>query len=331
MKNKIEQEGLKAIDLFCGAGGSSYGARKAGAQIVAGFDMWSSATLAYQTNFPEAKVYQNDLRDLMPEKIKGEIGEIDLILASPECTNHSLAKGAKERCEESKRTAFQVTRYAKVFRPKWIIIENVVEMQSWSEHPKFIDGLWSLKYSVQQVKLNAAEFGVPQARKRLFLICTNTDKVEINKYSHIKTKPKAVSTVIDWSSKYAFTPLFKKGRAENSLKRAANAIDTVGKKEPFIMVYYGTGDGWQNIDKPLRTITTLDRFALVIPTTKGHQMRMLQPEELKLAMGFQKDYDLNIGITRREKIKLMGNGVCPPVMTSIVESLFQSKNYSGPS
>jgi DNA (cytosine-5)-methyltransferase 1 len=49
-------------------------------------------------------------------------------------------------------------------------------------------------------------------------------------------------------------------------------------------------------------------------------MRMLQPEELKLAMGFDKNYDLNINATRREKIKLMGNGVCPPVMTSIVNN-----------
>jgi DNA (cytosine-5)-methyltransferase 1 len=312
---------IKAIDLFCGAGGSSYGARKAGAEIVAGFDLWNTAIKTFQINFPEAKTYQGDLRNLSPETVKKEVGNIDLILASPECTNHSLAKGAKERDEESKRTAFEVTRFAKSFEPKWIVIENVIEMQSWSEHPKFIDELWSLGYSVQQLKLNAAEFGVPQARKRLFLICTNTNKVEIHKYSHIKTKAKAVSTIIDWSDKYAFTPLFKQGRAENSLKRAQNAIRFLGKKQPFIMVYYGTGDGWQAIDKPLRTITTLDRFALVIPTNKGHQMRMLQPEELKLAMGFTRDFNLDLGITRREKIKLMGNGVCPPVMTSIVESL----------
>jgi DNA (cytosine-5)-methyltransferase 1 len=322
MQNKSQKPAIKTIDLFCGAGGSSYGAKKAGAQIVAGFDMWNSATHAYQKNFPEAKVFEGDLRKSEPEKIKEQLGNIDLILASPECTNHSLAKGAKTRCEESKRTAFQVTRYAEVFRPKWIIIENVVEMTSWSEHPKFIDELWGLKYSVQQVKLNAAEFGVPQARKRLFLICTNTGEIEIKEYSHIKTKTKAVSTIIDWSDKYSFTPLFKKGRAENSLKRAENAINALGKGEPFIMVYYGTGDGWQTVDKPLRTITTLDRFALVMPTNKGHQMRMLQPEELKLAMGFKKDYNLDLGITRREKIKLMGNGVCPPVMASIVKSLY---------
>jgi DNA (cytosine-5)-methyltransferase 1 len=309
---------LKTIDLFCGAGGSSYGAKNAGAEIVAGFDIWNPATIAYKTNFPEAKIYKDDLRKLIPEKIKYEIGNIDLILASPECTNHSLAKGAKERCEESKMTAFQVTRYAKVFRPKWIVIENVVQMQSWSEHQKLLAELWDLNYFVKQLRLNSADFGVPQSRKRLFLICSLAEEVQIPVASMKRKKP--VSSIIDWSDKYGFTPLFKKGRADNTLVRAENAIKVLGKKEPFIMVYYGTGDGWQSIDSPLRTITTLDRFALVIPKRKGHHMRMLQPEELKLAMGFFKDYDLDLNLTRREKIKLMGNGVCPPVMEHIINS-----------
>jgi DNA (cytosine-5)-methyltransferase 1 len=317
MVNKKNASALRTIDLFCGAGGSSYGAQKANAEIIAGFDIWNSATLAYKTNFPNARVYTNDLRELDPKKIKQEIGEVDLILASPECTNHSVAKGSKERCESSKMTAFQVTRYAKVFRPKYIVVENVVEMASWTEHPKLIEELWGLNYFVTEMKLNSAEFGVPQARKRLFLLCTLAKESSLPSFEKKSIRP--VSTVIDWSDNYQFTPLFKTGRAENTLKRAENAINSLGKKQPFLMVYYGTGEGWQTIDVPLRTITTLDRFGLVVPTSKGHKMRMLQPEELKLAMGFGKDYCLNIGITRREKIKLMGNGVCPPVMTSIVK------------
>ncbi len=322
MNRKIEKKSLKTIDLFCGAGGSSFGAKKAGAEIVAGFDMWGSATLAYKTNFPEAKVYEADLRKLIPEKVKEEVGDIDLILASPECTNHSLAKGAKVRCEESKRTAFQVTRFAKVFRPKWIVIENVIEMASWSEQPRLLEQLWALDYFVKEVQLNAADFGVPQSRKRLFLLCSQAKEAQIPKGNK---QLKAASTIIDWSDTYPFTPVFKKGRAKNTVIRAENAIDALGKKEPFIMVYYGTGNGWQSIEDPLRTITTLDRFALVRPKKHGHQMRMLQPEELKLAMGFSKNgYSLNLNLTRRDKIKLMGNGVCPPVITSIVNSLCTS-------
>lgn len=323
MKNKEVVKKLKTIDLFCGAGGSSFGARNAGAEIIAGFDLWNTAIKAYASNFKGAKTYEADLRILIPEKIKNEIGDIDLILASPECTNHSLAKGAKERDEASKMTAFEVTRYAKVFRPKWIVIENVVEMQSWSGHAKLLEQLWELDYFVKEIELNSADFGVAQSRKRLFLLCSlSNDNTIVAKNEN--TEINAASTIIDWSDNYRFTPLRKEGRAENTLLRAENAIHELGKKEPFIMVYYGTGQGWQSIEDPLRTITTLDRFALVMPSNKEHKMRMLQPEELKLAMGFSNDYNLDIGVTRREKIKLMGNGVCPPVMTTIVESLYIS-------
>jgi len=310
---------IRTIDLFCGAGGSSFGARKAGAAIVAGFDIWQTAIVAYKTNFPEAKAFHNDLRNLSPKVIRKEIGEIDLILGSPECTNHSVAKGARDRCEASKNTAFEVTRFAEVFRPKWIIIENVVEMSAWNKHTKLINELNELKYYVNEIQLNSADFGVPQARNRLFLLCSLSDKIHPPKPTSNQRMP--VSSIIDWSDRYALSPVFKKGRAEKTLKRATNAIEVLGKNEPFIMVYYGTGHGWQSIDKPLRTITTLDRFALVIPTKNGHMMRMLQPEELKLAMGFTDEYNLKLQMTRREKIMLMGNGVCPPVMTEILKNL----------
>lgn len=310
---------IRTVDFFCGAGGSSYGAQKAGAEIVAGFDLWNTAIKAYKHNFPNAKTYESDIRELNPKSIKKEVGKIDLMLASPECTNHSLAKGAKERCEASKMTAFEVTRFAKELEPKHIIIENVVEMQSWSEHPKLLQELWDLGYFVKEQPLNSADFGVPQARKRLFLICSKAQETTIPKISGENHKP--VADILDRSDTYKFTPLHKKGRAENTLIRAENAIKAVGSKQDFLLVYYGTGDGWQAVDRPLRTITTLDRFALVKPSRKGHIMRMLQPEELKLAMGFDKNYSLNIPVTRREKIKLMGNGVCPPVMSSIITSL----------
>lgn len=321
-KKKAKNISIRTIDLFCGAGGSSYGASKAGADIVAGFDIWDPAISAFNQNFPDARPFKGDLRDLDPIEVKNEIGEIDLILASPECTNHSLAKGSAERCEESKLTAFQVTRYASVFRPKWIVIENVVEMASWSEHPKLLQELWELGYYVREMKLNSADFGVPQARKRLFLLCSLSKDVSSPVFKQKKHVP--ARDIIDWSDRYKFTPLRRENRAANTLKRADNAIRELGNNTPFLVVYYGTGDGWQSLDKPLRTITTLDRFGLVVPAQNGHEMRMLQPEELKSAMGFGRDYNLlDLKLTRREKIKLMGNGVCPPVMKSIVENLIQ--------
>lgn len=321
-------EPIQAIDLFCGAGGSTYGATNAGINVVAGFDMWDLAIKAYKTNFPKAKTFKRDLRSFTPNEINKEIsslGKIDLILASPECTNHSKAKGAAERSEESKETAFEAVRFAKVIKPSWMIIENVVEFGTWNRFKDLLDDLWKLGYFVRQVALNAKDFGVPQSRERLFLLCSLSGKTEEPVFRQKKLKP--ISSVIDTSDKYGFSPLRKEGRAENTIKSADRAIAELGSKSPFLLVYYGSArkgnSGWQSVDEPLGTITTLDRFAYVVPSKKGHMMRMLQPEELKKAMGFKSDYKLDSidGLTRRDRIKLMGNGVCPPVMESLVKSL----------
>ena len=68
------------------------------------------------------------------------------------------------------------------------------------------------------------------------------------------------------------------------------------------------------------SILRLDRFAFVKPTKAGHFMRMLQPEELKMAMGWSRKYKIKHG-TRRNKVKMIGNAVCPPVMKSIIINL----------
>jgi DNA (cytosine-5)-methyltransferase 1 len=74
------------------------------------------------------------------------------------------------------------------------------------------------------------------------------------------------------------------------------------------------------VDNPLRTVTTVDRFALVEPGAAAHRMRMLQVSELQRAMGFKSDYRLSSG-SRRDKIRILGNGVCPPVVEAIVRQL----------
>lgn len=311
---------LKALDLFCGAGGSSWGARSAGIEIIAGFDMWETAKAVYCDNFPNAKFYCDKLENLDPNTIKKEIGDIDLILASPECTNHSVAKGNKPRCEKSRSTALQVIRFTQVFQPRWVVVENVVGMRSWHRYETFIADIEQLGYHTHPVVLNSSDFGVPQARRRLFILCDREKKHSL--VTLPRKKQKTALDIVDTNGTYQYTPLKTKKRAKATLERAERAIQELGKDEPFLIVYYGSdaAGGWQRLDAPLRTITTLDRFAFVKPATNGHVMRMLQPAELKAAMGWPKTYRLNYG-TRRDKVKMIGNAVCPPVMKAIVKSL----------
>ncbi|BBB99006.1 DNA cytosine methyltransferase [Bradyrhizobium elkanii] len=310
----------RTLDIFSGGGGSSYGARNAGAQIVCGIDLCEVATATYKDNFPKATSITKALEIINPRKLHDSIGDIDLLLASPECTNHTCAKGSAPRSEESRATAMQALRFAREFKPRWLILENVVHMRPWSRYDELKEALENLGYHVTEFVLDASDFGVAQSRRRLFVVCDLEGPVTAIKRP--RRKRKNVSDILDPLGTWGTTGLFRPNRAKPTLERAERAFAEMGKRASFLLVYYGTdgGGGWQRLDRPLRTITTVDRFALVEPGDDGHQMRMLQVPELKRAMGFKTDYTMNHG-TRRENIKILGNGVCPPVMEAIVETI----------
>lgn len=314
---------MRTLDIFCGGGGSSYGARNAGAEIVCGIDLCATATATYADNFPNAEIITDRLENINPRKLRDSIGDIDLLLASPECTNHTCAKGSAPRSETSRETAWQALRFAQEFRPRWLVMENVVHMRPWSRYGELKEGLRQLGYHLTEHVLDASHFAVPQSRRRLFLVCDSERTVRAVK-GHSR-KVRTVLDILDPPGTWESTPLYSPRRAKPTLERAERGFAELGKQASFLLVYYGTdgSGGWQPLDRPLRTITTVDRFALVEPgcrRTGGHRMRMLQVPELRRAMGLAGDYEMNHG-SRRDKIRLLGNGVCPPVMEAIVHRL----------
>ncbi len=285
---------IRAIDLFCGAGGSSWGAQQAGAEIVAAFDLWELAGKNHHANFPNARFYPARLEDVKISEVKKDLGHIDLILASPECTNHSPAKGNKVRCEESKNTAFQVTRFARELKPRWIVIENVVSMRRWSRYQEFKAELKSIGYHLCEQVLDSSDFGVPQSRRRLFLLC---DRQRLpDPTPTIPGRKKTARSIVSLNGTYHWSPMRTARRAAATLERAERGIKEVGAEKPFLLVYYGSdhAGGWQKLSRPLRTITTLDRFAVVKPSPQGHLMRILQVPELQSAMGIDDGEILNV-------------------------------------
>ena len=316
---------IRAFDLFCGAGGSSCGARMAGVEPIGGIDLWDTAVETFRLNFPAAAVYGRPIKSLSASQIVRAVGPVDLLIASPECTNHSVAKGSAPRDEDSRRTAFEVIRFAKAWRPRWIVVENVVSMQRWESYEDWHRKLKGLGYYTTELKLNAEDFGVAQNRRRLFVVADlNGPPKTPNKP---RRKKRSVRSILHRGSinngfSYEMRPLFGARRAEPTLEHAKRAISALGASEAFLIVYYGSdaAGGWQSLDRPLRTITTLDRFALVRPNGRGHEMRMLQPPELAAAMGFPKNYRWPM-TTRREQIMLIGNAVSPPVMQAVVKAL----------
>ena len=312
---------IRALDIFCGAGGSSAGARAAGVEIAAGIDMCPTAAATFAANFPDARAFARRLEDIRPDSLKRETGEIDILLASPECTDHSCAKGGAPRSEDSRATAMLVVDYARALRPRWLVLENVVHMRPWSRYDELIHSLRGLGYRLETHVLDSADFGVAQRRRRLFVV-GDRGRQPAPVVRRNRRRRRTAASVLDPAGVWKTSPLFHDRRAPATLERARRGFRALGEEASFLLVYYGNdgAGGWQPLDRPLRTITTLDRFALVRHDGSEPRMRMLQVPELKRAMGFDEAFELPVG-TRRDRIRLLGNGVCPPVMAAVVNSL----------
>lgn len=312
---------MRGLDIFSGLGGSSVGAREAGVEMIGAVDMCPLATESYAANFPKTHVMTSRLEDVDLPKLRKHIGSIDILLASPECTNHSCAKGAAPRDEASRATAMHAVRYAEVFKPRWLVLENVVHMRPWSRYGALKRELQSLGYRIEEQVLDASDYGVPQTRRRLFLV---GDRVRTPRLVTSKRpgRKRSAASILDPPGEWRTTPLRKRARAKATLERARRGFEELGSAAKFLLVYYGSdgSGGWQPLDRPLRTVTTIDRFGLIQPGPEGPEIRMLQVPELRRAMGFSDTFLLPVG-TRRDRIRLLGNGVCPPVMKAVVEAL----------
>ena len=118
-----------AADLFCGAGGSSTGLMKAADKLglhvdLLAIDHWDIAIATHSTNYPGSDHRCESLDTVDPRKaIPG--GRLDLLVASPECTHHSKARGGKPMSDQSRASAWHVLRWCEAMDVRNVLIENV--------------------------------------------------------------------------------------------------------------------------------------------------------------------------------------------------------------
>jgi DNA (cytosine-5)-methyltransferase 1 len=186
---------LTITDLFCGAGGSSIGAEMAGGELRLGLNHWDRAVETHATNFPDADHDAADVSATDPRRYR----PTDLLLASPECTNHSLAKGGRRRKpqagslfddgpagdaeqDRSRATMWDVVRFGEAMltrgKPyKAIIVENVVDAAKWGPNDDgslfdaWLLAMRALGYEHEIVWLNSMFCPpTPQSRDRMYVV-----------------------------------------------------------------------------------------------------------------------------------------------------------------
>jgi DNA (cytosine-5)-methyltransferase 1 len=178
MARKSEKSDLPiAVDLFSGCGGISTGLLDAGIRVVAGFDYESRSieTYNYNHNYRGAQGFVADLSKMSGREILDLAGvkSVDLVAGGPPCQAFSIVGARKGLADRRGQLIFDYVRIVDELRPKAFILENVPNMKTFSEGKVFemLTGeLAALGYKVSASILFAADYGVPQMRKRLFIV-----------------------------------------------------------------------------------------------------------------------------------------------------------------
>jgi DNA (cytosine-5)-methyltransferase 1 len=165
---------MTAVDLCSGPGGVTTGYKQAGIRVLAAVDIDSDARATYAANHPEVEVLSDDLAKLDPAKLLEEVelepGQLDILTACVPCqTFSSLARDTKA-ADPRNRLVLRVSAFVKAMQPRAVVMENVPPLRNDRRFELLVGRLRRLGYGVWFDVVDAADFGVPQRRRRLVLI-----------------------------------------------------------------------------------------------------------------------------------------------------------------
>lgn len=165
---------LNVLDLFCGAGGLSCGFERAGFNILLGIDNDKKALETFEANHNGAKSICGDITGISYEDIRAVIGnqQIDVIVGGPPCQGFSLS-GPRNFNDPRNKLYLSYIRLVQEIRPRAFVIENVpglVGLFKGEVKDSIVESLSVLGYDVKYKILCAADYGVPQSRKRVVFV-----------------------------------------------------------------------------------------------------------------------------------------------------------------
>jgi DNA (cytosine-5)-methyltransferase 1 len=270
---------LRMADLFCGAGGTSTGAIRAVRRFykdrqldMLAVNHWPTAVKTHELNHPEVRHLCADLNALDPLKTCGD--GLDILLGSPECTHHSVARGGKPCDDQSRSSAWHILHWLDKTKPAAFMLENVVEWVNWGPlnaknrpvkaqkgalFQQFVNSARALGYTVDWRKQNAADFGDATARVRLIMMGVRGKRpITWPEQTHAKQavgrykKWRPAKDVIDWSLEGKSVFNRERPLRPNTMRRIMAGLKKFNG--PFLVKLYGTSTV-ASTDLPMPTIT----------------------------------------------------------------------------
>ena len=177
---------LTAVDLFSGCGGLSRGLKDAGFTVKAAVEIDEKAQATYRLNHRDVELYAEDIRNLDPLAVLADIrmegGELDLLAGCPPCQGHSRLRTRNQRTyvkDSRNNLVADFLRFVKAMNPKTVMLENVPALGRDQRFTKMRRKLEALGYTTVVEVLDAADYEVPQRRKRLIMLASRVHEPKI--------------------------------------------------------------------------------------------------------------------------------------------------------
>lgn len=242
---------IRAVDLFCGAGGLSWGLARACEQLdreveLVAVNHWERAIETHEANHPWAEHHHARVEELRPREVVPD-GHVDILVAGPECTHFSTARGGRPVSDQKRASPFHVLDWLEKLDVRNVLLENVPEFESWGpivdgdptrngeKFDAYVQQLGAEGYAVDWRVLNAADHGDATSRRRFFLQARKGHRVEWPQPTHSEggeepgTRPwRPAAEIIDWSDPGESIWGRSRPLVANTMQRIAKGIRRYG-------------------------------------------------------------------------------------------------------
>lgn len=340
MSKLKKNQSPKAVDLFSGCGGLTQGLRSAGYNVVGAIEVDRPSAEVYSKNHPLSRVKVQDISKVSPSKFMKELGlksgELDLLAGCPPCQGFSRLRtknGALRNLDKRNALVDQIVRFASTFRPKTLMLENVPKLADHTSFKRVLSSLRKMGYKVRYTIADAADYGVPQRRKRLILLAAKEfEPTLVKATSRKKTVKDAIGKLprpnsgrdrlhtSDMGGRSArvmeiIKNIPKNGGSRSSLPKHLQ-LTCHKRRKGFNDVY-----GRMAWDEPSPTIT-----GGCYNPSKGRflhpaEHRPITLREAAILQGFPRNYYFDASQSKQAVALMIGNALPPPLVAKHAKAL----------
>ncbi len=330
---------LSAIDLFSGCGGLSLGLKGAGFKVAAAVEIDRKAQETYRLNHPNVHLYGEDIRKLNPLQILENaglrVGELDLLAGCPPCQGFSRLRTRNKVTsvsDDRNDLVEDFLRFIEVMQPKTVMLENVPAL---ARDPRFVgmqNQLHVLGYQTVVNVLDAADYAVPQRRKRLIMLAS---RVHVPIVADKVLKRLTVRQALKRMAEPGQGRDKLHGLGENRSQRVRDLIALIPKDGgsrsdlplKFQLDCHKRSDGFKDVygrlawDDVAPTITSGCHNPSKGRFLHPGQDRTISLREAAVLQGFPRSYKFDIAHGKESIALMIGNALPPPFITAHANAL----------